>query len=310
LNDLLKFFSTKCILPVSPFLLRHNQITLSIQQPAMIKESELEFESRKNKKAFAYTAAICAVLLLLFILISWKVMPPSVPVVQDLIEINLGNNEEGFGEEQPLIKGERSPSHEATVVPKQAAAPKEAVAEKVTPDENAEENAAPVTKPEKKTPKVKTETVPTPVKVPVPKPQKPKITYNGPGNGGGNNPNEDNGYRGQGNNPNGKGDNGDPSGNKDSYGNTPGGKIGGPKVTRGNRKIVRYYSFTGDLPKATIYAVIKVSASGQGTFVSFDKGSTSRSQAYADEISRYLKNIQFDKSGDESNVTVQFNFTY
>ena len=69
---------------------------------------ELEFESEKNKKAFLYTAIICGILLLLFILISWKVMPPSIPIVQDLMEINLGNNDEGFGEKQPLIKGERS----------------------------------------------------------------------------------------------------------------------------------------------------------------------------------------------------------
>ncbi len=274
--------------------------------PAITKE----FETNKNKKALLYTTIICAVLLLMFILISWKVMPPSVPVVQDLIEINLGNNEDGFGEEQPLIKGERSPSQEAVIQPKQAA-PKEAVADKVEPDDNAEEDAAAVIKPEKKTPKIKTETAPTPVVAPIPKPQKPKVTYNGPGKGNGNGATEDNGYKYQGNNPNGKGDVGDPNGNKDSYGNTPGGKVGGgPKVTKGNRKIVRYYSFTGELPKATIYAIIKVAASGQGTFIGFDKGSTSRSQAYADEISKYLRNIQFDKAGDESNVTVQFNFTY
>lgn len=276
----------------------------------MTSAATIEFESEKNRKAFLYTLAICGTLLLLFILISWKVMPPSIPVVQDLIEINLGNNEDGFGEKQPLIKGERSPTHEAVIQPKHSA-PKEAVVDKVTPDENAEDDAAAVVKPEKKTPKVKTETAPVPVLQPTPKPQKPKVTYNGPGNGNGNNATEDNGYKYQGNNPNGKGDNGDPNGNKDSYGNNPGGKIGGgPKVTKGNRKIIRYYSFKGELAKATIYAIIKVSASGQGSFVGFDKGSTTRSQAYANEISTYLKNIQFDKSSDESNVTVQFNFTY
>lgn len=272
---------------------------------------ETEFESQKNRKAFLYTAVICGTLLLLFILISWKVMPPSIPLVQDMMEINLGNNENGYGEEQPLIKGERSPSQEAVILPKQSS-PKEAVADKTEPEENAPDDAAPVNKPEKKTPKVKSITAPAPVITPVPKPQKPKVTYNGPGNGTGNGATEDNGYKNQGNNPNGKGDNGDPNGNKDSYGNTPGGKVGGPKVTRGNRKIkiVRYYSFTGELKKATIYAIIKVTASGQGTFIGFDKGSTERSQAYANEIIKYLKNIQFDKAGDESNVTVQFNFTY
>ena len=234
-------------------------------------------------------------------------MPPTVPVVQDLMEINLGNNEEGFGETQPLRKGNRTPSHDNVPVPKQAVA-KPAEVEKVNPEDNAEENAAPVNKPEKNIPKVKT--VKDPVSIaPAPKPQKPKITYNGPGSGpAGNNPTQDNGYTYQGNKPGGKGDNGDPAGNKDSYGNTPGGKIGGPKVTRGNRKIVRYYSFTGELPKATIYAIIKVNPAGTGSFIGFDKGSTSRSQAYADAISNYLHNMQFDKAADESNVTVQFNF--
>ncbi len=245
----------------------------------------------------------------MFVLISWTDNPPSPPVVEDLIEINLGNNEEGFGEEQPLIKGEMSPSQEATVVPKQVAAAQEEPEEKVTPDDNAEEDAAPVTKSVKATPKVTKPTTTAPVTVPVPKPQKPKITYNGPGSGGGNNATEDNGYKSQGNKPGATGDAGDPSGNKDSYGNTPGGKVGGPRVTSGNRKVIRYYSFTAELKKATIYAQIKVSPSGQGTFVKIVKPSTSFDQAYANAISGYLRNMQFDKAADESVVTVQFNFT-
>ena len=260
--------------------------------------NEIEFESQKNRKAFLYTAVICGGLLLLFILISWKVMPPSIPIVQDLMEINLGNNENGFGEKQPLIKGERSPSHEAVILPKQAA-PKEAVVDKTEPDENAPEDAAPVNKPEKKTPKIKTVAVTEPVKVPVPKPQKPKITYNGPGKGGGNNATEDNGYKYQGNNPNGKGDNGDPNGNKDSYGNTPGGKIGGSPKVIGNRKIIKYYSFGGDLPKAVINAQVKVSPSGQGTFIGFGKGSTTRDQRYANAITRYLINVKILNADDQ-----------
>ncbi|MBS1742892.1 MAG: hypothetical protein JST81_07610 [Bacteroidetes bacterium] len=267
------------------------------------------FETEKNRKAFIYTCIICITLLLLFILIRWKVLPPTIPVAQDLIEINLGNNEEGFGEEQPLKKGNRTPSREEVPVTKTIAAAKPAEA-KVTPDENAEENAAAVTKPVKTTVKPKIEKAETPAPVPAPaKPQKPKITYNGPGNGTpGNNPTQDNGYTYQGNKPGGKGDQGDPSGNKDSYGNTPGGKIGGPRILNGNRKIIRYYSFTGDLPKATINAVIKVNPAGQGRFISFAKGSTSVNQAYANAINTYLKNMQFDKADEESTVTVQFNF--
>jgi len=243
------------------------------------------FNAEKNRKALLYTALICGGLLLLFILISWKVMPPTIPVPQDLIEINLGNNEDGFGEEQPLIKGDRSPEKETAPEPRPAVVKETVTEEAVKPDDNAEENAAAVTKVEKKTPKVKVPTPPAPVVTPSPKPQKPKIVYNGPGKGGGNNPTQDNGYTMQGNTKGGKGDNGDPNGNKDSYGNTPGGKVGGPRVIDGNRKVVRYYSFTGELPKATINAVIKVSPAGQGTFIKIGQGSTSFSKAYGDAIS-------------------------
>ncbi len=282
-----------------------------------------QFDKERHRKAFIYTAAICSLLLIAFIFISWKVLPPAPPVVQDLMEINLGNNDEGFGEEQPLIKGERSPEQETAPTPPAAqpeAANEPIAEEKVTPDDNAPEEAAPVVKPIKKpiitkvvtpTPVTKPTTKPTnpaPVVTPVPKPRVPKVVYNGPGKGGGNNATQDNGYTMQGNNKNGKGDAGDPNGNKDSYGNKPGGKVGGPKVISGNRKVIRYYSFTGELDKATINAVIKVSPAGVGTFIRIGQGSTSTSAAYANAIKGYLQTMKFDAADEESTVTVQFNF--
>ena len=126
----------------------------------------------------------------------------------------------------------------------------------------------------------------------------------GKGDGNPNGPNKGQIYGGK------QGDQGKPNGNpnSDSYaGNGGSGNSVGPKVY-GNRKIVKYYSFTGDLDKATVYATVRVSPSGIGTFLGFDKRSTSRSQAYADAIISYLRNIQFDKSTDESTVVVQFNF--
>ncbi len=71
------------------------------------------------------------------------------------MEINLGNNEEGFGEEQPLIKGEMAPAQEAAVQPQRVVAEKEAPAKDLEPDENAEADAAPITKPVKPAPKTK-----------------------------------------------------------------------------------------------------------------------------------------------------------
>jgi hypothetical protein len=283
------------------------------------------FDNERHRKAFIYTTIICSVLLLAFILISWKIEPPAPPVVQDLMEINLGNNDEGFGEEQPLIKGERSPEPETAPEPPAAqpqANNEPAVEDKVIPEDNAPEDAAPVAKPVAKptpkkeitpmpTPVVKPTSKPTnpaPVVTPTPKPRVPKVVYNGPGNGGGNNATQDNGYTMQGNNKNGKGDAGDPNGNKDSYGTKTGGKVGGPKVIRGNRKVVRYYSFTGELDKATINAVIKVSPAGVGTFLRIGQGSTSTAAAYATAIRGYLQSMKFDVADEESEVTVQFNF--
>jgi hypothetical protein len=51
-----------------------------------------------------------------------------------------------------------------------------------------------------------------------------------------------------------------------------------------------------------------VSPAGAGTFAGFGKNSTTRAKAYENAIIQYLKNVQFDKSSDESTVTVQFNF--
>lgn len=264
------------------------------------------FESEKNKKAFVYTAVICALLLLLAILISWR-LPQNPPLIlQDLIEINLGNDAEGFGEVQPLIKGERSPSAE-TAGQQQSAMLKTQSTEETKTDDVADKESAPVTKPVKTTVKVNN---PVPVVTPEPKPQKPKIAgYSGPKSGTGNGATEDNGYKYQGNNPGGKGDAGNPNGKPDSYGNDPGGKTGKAlRVSKGDRTIVNNYIFMGDLPRATINAVIKVSPAGRGTFVTFDKGSTSADLKYANAIKGYLPNIEFSKSDHESNVTVPFNF--
>lgn len=265
------------------------------------------FETEKNRKAFIYTTIVCVAILLIILLVSWKVPQHPPLIVQDLIEINLGNDEEGFGEVQPLIKGERSPSSESAQQ-QTASAVANQKTEEFKLDENTDNESAPVTKPIKKTTKVNTNST---VVTPVPKPQKPKIAgYSGPQNGTGNGGTEDNGYKYQGNKPGGTGDAGSPSGKPDSYGKDPGGKTGGSglKVSKGDRHIVNNYIFMGDLPRATINAVIKVSPSGRGTFVTFDKGSTSVDSKYANAIRGYLPNIEFDKANHESIVTVPFNF--
>lgn len=275
------------------------------------------FEIQKNTKAFSYTAIICALLLAIAFLYTWPLQIPPIPAIQDLIEVNLGNEKEGMGDVQPLVKGDPAPEVQRPQSIKSAAVNNEP-AKDIQSDENDDKEAAPVTKPLKPNNEAKNlakETITKPVKtnntVPVvnpnPTPPKPKIPLYKGGNGtGGNGADQDNGYKSQGNKP-GNGDNGSPTGNPDSYGNSPGGKHGGPKVI-GDRKIVRYYSFTGDLEKATIYAIVKVSPEGTGTFAGFGRNSSTTARAYSNAIVDYLRNVKFDKSDHESTVTVQFNF--
>jgi outer membrane biosynthesis protein TonB len=299
-------------------------------------------DNQRHRKALGYTTAICALLLLAFVFISWKHLPPTKPLIQEEIavdlgeELNLGNEIDGYGEEQPDIKGEPEPAPpqagarpEPEVNNEQPAPQTEAPEPTKEVDEVEDEDAAPIVKPVAKpkpvvTPKPVVNPTPKPVVKPAanpspkptpspaaPKPRVPKVVYPGAGNGGGNGAQQDNGYTMQGNNKNGKGDAGDRNGDRDSYGNKPGGSKGtggGPKIISGNRKIVKYYSFTGDLDKATINAVIKVAPNGAGTFVRIAQGSTSTSAAYANAIKNYLPNIKFDAAEEESIVTVQFNF--
>ena len=54
------------------------------------------FETQKNAKALSYTALICGLLLAIAILYTWPLQITPLPAVQDLIEINLGNEKEGM----------------------------------------------------------------------------------------------------------------------------------------------------------------------------------------------------------------------
>ena len=277
------------------------------------------FEAEKNKKAFSYTAIICALLLIIAIFYTWPLQIPPIAKIQDLIEINLGNEKEGMGVVQPLVKGDPAPEKQSLAQVEKSVAKAEAPAKDLTNPDEKDPEAAPLSKPvkqnvEAKLPKevytrpVKTTTT-VPVVNPNPTPPKPKIPlYKGRTGPGGNGATQDNGYKNQGYKP-GNGDAGSPNGKPDSYGKDPGGRTGGgPMVTSGDRKIIRYYSFTASLDKAIVYATIRVSPEGKGSFVGFGRNSSTTNQAYANEIINHLSSIQFDKSDHESTVTVKFNF--
>jgi hypothetical protein len=279
--------------------------------------------TQKNGKAALITLSVHALLLVLFFLFSFKTPPAPVPVIEEGIEVNLGNSDIGFGDIQPLQPGEPAPEDETNISVPPPAQPVEEMEENEKEVTEKEDIDAPeITKPSKKPeiknkpltdnkPVVKT-TKPTPTTTPAsPKPEipKPKAVFKGGTGTGGNGSDDFNNSQNQGI-AGGNGDQGKPGGNpnSDSYSGNGGNGTGGPRVVSGNRKIVKAYSFTGDLEKATIYAIIKVNPDGKGSFIDFAKNSTTRNQAYKNAIINYLPRIQFNSTTETSQVTVRFEF--
>ncbi len=274
-----------------------------------------EFEIKKNQRAFLYTTAIVVALLLLFILIKWPITPTPKPIVEDYVQIDLGdidagNIDEGKGDIAPMVKGDPAPS-EPQANPQPSSSNDEA--SNVQPDETEKDNDAaevPKTTPTKinNTPRPVTQPTTKPTTQPVasnptPKPApKPKITMPGGTGTGGNGANEDNYSKGQGN---GNGNGGVGNGGNGGTG-TGGNGTGGTRPPSQPPRNINHYSFAGDLPKATIYANIKVSANGVGSFISIGKNSTSTDRKYADDIRERLRHMEFSKFDRDYTQMVTF----
>jgi outer membrane biosynthesis protein TonB len=282
-----------------------------------------EFEAEKNRKALMYTAIIVGLFLLIAIFYTWPLQVPPTPTVMDLIDINLGNEVEGMGDVQPLVKGDRAPDNQSvtsqrTATHKVAQEP----SQNIQADENNDVDAAPVVKTEKKVEKAKIENKetsikpskninPSPVVNPNPAPKKPKIPlYKGGTGNGGNGATEDNGYRNQGYKP-GNGDAGSPDGSPDAYGNSPGGKSGF-SVVRGlsGRRPIHFPDMQGDFNEsAKVYVDIKVNAAGKVTSASIAKGTTTSNSTLRNIAIEKAKQLKFPPA--ESNIetgTILFNF--
>ncbi|MEO6613441.1 MAG: hypothetical protein ABIT05_15705 [Chitinophagaceae bacterium] len=279
-------------------------------------------EAKQRSQAYMITGGFTGLMILLMFLIKWDLSP--IPLfVQNTpfeVEINLppdppeppqAQNEEngGGGGGNPVQAA--GPAGVASYTPPTTSKEVDEEDSKESPEVTTPKAVAP------KSPKINETSVakaePKPV-VETPAPKIPKAvlgkTTTGTGRGGGSTDDYDRaGGRGTGTGVgNGKGTGGG-TGNGTGGGNGNGSGTGsGPKVMGGDRKIVRYYSFQGDLDKATIYANISVSPEGIGKFVSVAKGSSNSGLAYKNAIMQYLQNIKFDKSDHESMVTVRFNF--
>jgi len=280
------------------------------------------FEIQKNTKAFSYTVLICGLLLSIIILYTWPLQMTPTPIAQDLIEINLGNEHEGLGNVQPLVKGDPAPDIKELSSHAKYSPAKEEPAKDIQTDEKDDPEAAPITKPIKTKPDAKNiakETMTKPVKKPnpepvvnvTPTPAKPKIPLYKGGNGtGGNGAAQDNGYRNEGYK-SGNGDAGSPDGKPDSYGNSPGGRSG-VSVVRGlsGRRPIHFPSMQDDFNEnAKVYVDIKVDASGKVTSTAIAKGTTTSNSSLRSIALQKAEQLKFPPSqNDEEAGTILFNF--
>lgn len=284
------------------------------------------FETQKNVKASGYTLLICACLLIIFLFVKWTLPTIPPPPEEEGIEVNLGNSEQGLGDDQPFLPGKPSPAdNQSYTPPKQEPTPvPENIKDFETDDDDEEApviKKPPVTKPaatkvpEKeivKTPPVKN---PKPSEdPPAPAPPKPKAVFkgvNGTGTGG----NEADNYKKGGNQgvAGGRGDQGAPGGNPDSD-NYKGGGSGnsGVAIRTGlsGRRIMRTPSFEDDFNENAKIAVdIRVDAAGNVTAAEYQPRGSTTSDANLKAIAlRKARQVKFNSSGEESSGTIQFNF--
>jgi hypothetical protein len=280
------------------------------------------FESEKNRKAFFYTAGICGIFIIIAIFYTWPLQIPHIPTVQDLIDVNLGNEQEGMGNVQPLVKGERAPDNQSVQSQQKASRVTENSSRNIQADENNNAEAAPVIKAEKSKEDAKdiNKTTankpskninPSPVINPNPAPPKPRLPlYKGGTGSGGNGATEDNGYRNQGYKP-GNGDAGSPDGKPDAYGNSPGGRSG-VSVVRGlsGRRPIHFPSMQDDFNEnAKVYVDIKVDGNGKVTDAGIARGTTTSNSSLRNIAIQKAKELKFPPGqNDVESGTILFVF--
>ncbi len=283
-----------------------------------------EFEVRKNRKAALYTLLICGTLLLLLLLVSWNLpFNPPTPVEEGL-EVNLGNSDQGLGNNQPFLPNDPSKQdQEKYTPPKTVAATKEALKDVETDDKNPDDVPAvkppPVTKPQATKIPDKDLSVKTPRKIvqtavnPTPVPPKPKAVFHGV-NGDGTGGNDADHFKPGGNQgiAGGKGDQGAPGGDPNSTNYKGGGHGNGIAIAGGlqGRKIRSTPSFTDEFNENAKVAVdIHVDAAGNVISAEYQaRGSTTADASLKAIAIQKAHQVKFNSSSDESVGTLIFNF--
>lgn len=282
------------------------------------------FETHKNWRASGYTLLICVLILIVLLFVTWTQPPQTMPPVEEGIEVNLGNSDQGLGDNQPYLPGKPSPrDQEKYTPPKQAPVEKTAYKDVETNDKEQDAPVVkkpPVTKPEATRIPEKEIAKNKPVKVtetithPAPAPPKPKAVFHGVnGNGNGGNdaddykPGSSQGIAG------GKGDQGQPGGDPNAKNYTGGGRgNSGVSISNGlpGRRFTALPSFTDDFnDNAKVAVEIHVDANGNVFRADYQpKGSTTSDASMKAIALRKAKQIKFNATGDESAGTIIFNF--
>jgi hypothetical protein len=289
-----------------------------------VNAGEHEFNAKKNREAGLYTLLICGLLLAMLLLISWNLpFNPPAPVEEGL-EVNLGNSDQGLGSNQPFLPNDPSKQDQEKYTPPKTVSPvKEALKDVETDDKDPDPAPAvkqpPVTKPEAKKIPDKDLTVKTPHKTiqpavnPTPAPPKPKAVFHGV-NGDGTGGNDADHFKPGGNQgiAGGKGDQGKPGGDPNSTNYSGGGHGNGIAIARGlqGRRISSTPSFTDEFNENAKVAVdIVVDASGNVTSAEYQaRGSTTADAGLKAIAIRKAHQVKFNSGSEESSGTLIFNF--
>lgn len=282
----------------------------------------IAFEKEKNMKASGYTAVVLSVIIALLFIINWKTPWPQEPLLDEGIEVNLGNSDFGLGDIPPTVPGDPAPEAGdpiASAPPQSPPAPEPVSSEEDSDDPEAvdvpRKPAVTSPKPKPVTNQTVTNAKPKP-QPPAPAPPKAKAqmgTYAGGEGTGGNSQDAFNNVRNQGI-AGGIGDQGKANGNINSDNYTGNGGTGnsGVAITKGltGRRITAFPSFEDDFNEnAKIAMNLKVDENGKVLSAEYSAaGSTSSSTKLKEIAKRKALQLKFNAGESESIGTVVFNF--
>ncbi len=277
------------------------------------------FEKEKNRQASLITFTIGVLMILLFIFLKWPLPTFELPTQEAYIDVEL---------EQPIATraggggGGGNPVQAIGAAGTAYAPPQPGTLDATKDFETDESDAtnASVNKPAnpkpditKVNPNTSTVKTSTPV-IAIPAPPKPKAvvgkTLTGTGTGGGTAENYDrSGGSGTGSGV-GTGSGIGGSGTGVGGGNGSGAGTGtGPRRVSGNRVVINPKNMNaGENLKGKVFAEIKVSPDGIGSFVRTTRGSTYTGGEAIEIIREWLRRNRFNKADEESTVVYEFNF--